>query len=126
MNKKHKVDGYPGIEVVIKHQEKIWRLYLSALYGSYNIDCKWKIPKGTIVRFSCPHCNADLSSYSLCEQCNAPMVAFYLTSGGRIQICSRRGCKKHFIEFEELEVALRNFYETYNTFFSAVSGKKEK
>lgn len=119
MNNKYKVDEYPSIEVIIGHHNKLWHLYLSAIYGSYNVDCKWDIPKGTIVRFSCPHCNADLSSHALCEQCSAPMVAFDLTTGGRVQICSKRGCKKHFIEFEELDIALRTFYETYNTFFSS-------
>ena len=53
----------------------------------------------------------------LCEICKAPMVSFGFKEGGIIQICSRRGCKKHLIEFEDPEVELRAFYEKYSVFF---------
>ena len=34
-----------------------------------------------------------------------------------VEICSRRGCKKHLIEFENLESELRAFYNKYSLFF---------
>jgi hypothetical protein len=41
------------------------------------------------------------------------MVPFYLDMGGRVSICSRSGCKNHFVEFDDLSIALRKFYQQY-------------
>ncbi|MFC2101219.1 hypothetical protein ACFLRZ_05255 [Bacteroidota bacterium] len=41
------------------------------------------------------------------------MVPFYLDMGGKVSICSRSGCKNHFVEFDDLSVALRKLYQQY-------------
>jgi Zn finger protein HypA/HybF involved in hydrogenase expression len=41
------------------------------------------------------------------------MLPFHLDMGGKVSICSRIGCKNHFVEFEDLSVALRQFYQEY-------------
>jgi hypothetical protein len=45
--------------------------------------------------------------------CGAEMAPFYLDMGGKVSICSRSGCKNHFVEFEDLSIALRKFYQEY-------------
>lgn len=41
------------------------------------------------------------------------MVAIHLKMGGRITFCSRSGCKRHSAEFEDLNSALKRFYNQY-------------
>jgi hypothetical protein len=53
----------------------------------------------------------------MCEKCNAKMALMNIEDGGNIQICSRKGCKKHLLEFEDLQTELKAFYNVYSTFF---------
>jgi len=117
MDEKLKIDNYPSIKVKIGYKGKTGKLNLSALYGSYNINSELDVPEGEIARFFCPYCNSELKSTRTCEVCNAPMVAFKSAQGGLLQICSRHGCKKHLIEFEDLETEISVFYDEYSTFF---------
>jgi len=41
------------------------------------------------------------------------MVQFLLDIGGRVSICSRSGCKKHFVAFENIADVISKFYEEY-------------
>ncbi|HNT51965.1 MAG TPA: hypothetical protein PKH19_01085, partial [Candidatus Syntrophosphaera sp.] len=62
----------------------------------------------------------------------APMVDFHLYEGGKVSICSRAGCKKHSIEFEDIATAMNHFYNEfevqkftpYEAMPSAVKAKK--
>lgn len=117
MNKNNKIEDYPSVEVAIKYGKKRSKLYLSSLYGSQNIKGKFNVPKGKIVQFFCPRCNSDLTSSEKCGKCGAPMIELNLAQGGMIKLCSRRGCKKHFIEFENLDTELKAFYNTYSSIF---------
>lgn len=109
-----KIDGVPSVRVGIEFEGKRVRLNLSSLYGSYHISSEHEIPIDEIVKFFCPHCNHDMTIGRICERCGAPMIAHKLINGGIIQICSRRGCKKHLLEFEDLESEIRTFYDTYS------------
>ena len=120
------VDKLPSVRVIVQYGNKRGYLYMSSLYGSYNTINDIKPPKDEIMIFFCPHCNAALTTKFLCEECNAPMVAFEFIKGSKILICSRKGCKKHFIEFEDLEKQISAFYSAYPVFFSPTPGKKEK
>lgn len=117
MSKELKIDNNPSVKVKIEYKGKIGRLNLSSLYGSYNINLELDIPKGEIAKFFCPYCSIELKSTRICEVCKAPMVAFKSVRGGTVQICSRYGCKKHLIEFEDLETEIEAFYDAYSTFF---------
>ena len=55
----------------------------------------------------------ELKSIETCAECDAPMVDFHLTEGGKVSLCSRAGCKKHSIEFEDLATAMNHFYNEY-------------
>ena len=123
MDKEHLVDSKPGIHVKIKFDNQEGDLGLSSIYGSYEIISDIDLPMKAIVLFFCPHCNADLRGNRLCDRCNAPMVVFKSVTGSHVQICSRRGCKKHLVEFENLEDELLSFYKSYPLFFSNISNK---
>lgn len=113
MDKTRLIDGSPAIMVKLTYAGKNSMLYLSSVYGSYKIETELNVPQSKIAGFRCPHCNADLKSTRRCDICNAPMVAFDLKDGGQVQICSRRGCKKHIIEFEDPKKELEAFYKSY-------------
>ncbi len=117
MDEQLKIDNYPSIKVKIGYKGKTGQLNLSALYGSYNINSELDVPEGELARFFCPYCDFELKSTRTCEVCNAPMVAFKSEHGGLLQICSRHGCKKHLVEFENLETEIGVFYDEYSTFF---------
>ena len=119
MDEEIKIDDHPSVKLNIQRGEERGTLRLSSLYGSYHIDSELSVPQGEVVKFFCPHCKAELSGSRNCEKCNAPMIPMKFAQGGTVQICSRRGCKKHLIEFEDLESELRAFYEKYSLFFKS-------
>lgn len=123
MDAKKKIDDKPSVRVLIQVGDKTGNLHLSSLYGSYNIWCEFDVPMGSIATFLCPYCMMDLKTGNVCERCHAPMVKFLFYGGGGVQICSRRGCKKHFIEFENIEDEIRAFYDAYPTFFANIHEK---
>ncbi len=119
MDAKRKIDNRPAITVEIRYGKKKGKLRMSSLYGSYKVEMDIVCPDGKIGDLFCPHCKEGLKGSRNCEICQAPMVAFSLREGGTIQICSRRGCKKHLIEFEDPDLELRTFYEKSGTFYKA-------
>ena len=117
MDEAFPIDGHPSVKLTIDCRGKRGTLHLSSRYGSYNLVSEIDIPQGEIVQIFCPHCGKDMKSSRLCYECGAPMITFESVLGGYLRICSRRGCEKHIIEFENLETELRAFYEKYSTFF---------
>ncbi|MBI4669020.1 MAG: hypothetical protein HY747_07515 [Elusimicrobia bacterium] len=117
MDEQNRIDDHPSVRVTAKFGNKKGDLRLSSLYGSYKIDISVPCPKGKVAQLFCPHCRLELKTTRICEICRAPMAAFGFKEGGTIQVCSRRGCKKHLIEFEDPEAELRLFYNKYSTFF---------
>lgn len=117
MDEKHQVDGHPSVGLIADSNGRKGWVRLSALYGSYKVETEYPIPQETVVGFFCPFCEAELKSTRTCEQCGAPMAPMWLARGGVVEICTRRGCKKHLIEFEKIETALSEFYNTYSVFF---------
>jgi len=89
---------------------------LSAYYGDYQVETSLAIPGGAVVHFSCPFCKKDLTSVRLCEECRSPMVALEFPRGGKVQFCSKRGCKQHLIEFHDPEADLKEFYREYSPY----------
>jgi len=114
MDKVHKVDGHPAIGLRMDVRGKKGWLRLSPVYGSYKVENEFPIAKDSIVKISCPHCQTALKGSAECEVCGAPMVPLMLEEGGKMFICSRRGCKKHFLEFEDINGALAKFHDTYS------------
>jgi len=98
MDPEHPIDDAPSIRVTVSFERKHGWLRLSSLYGSYNLDCEYKIPADTIVHVFCPHCHAELKGASDCPDCGAPMISMIVRGGGIVQVCSRRGCKGHMLD----------------------------
>jgi ssDNA-binding Zn-finger/Zn-ribbon topoisomerase 1 len=113
MDSHHKLDGQSCISVDADVQGIKGYLRLSPVYGSYTLESEHPLSEGAIVSVSCPKCKSKLVSTFTCDVCHAPMVPLLLEEGGKIHICSRKGCKKHFLEFEDVDEALAKFYDTY-------------
>lgn len=103
MDKSYYIDGYPSIRVTVSFEDKHGWVRLSCLYGSFSVDQEHDIPPGALVNFFCPHCHTELNGSSTCDLCDAPMVPMVVRGGGRVQICSRRGCKGHRLDLRKPE-----------------------
>jgi len=114
MDEEHHLDNHSSVNLNIEADGKKGWIRISSVYGSYNISSKYKIPDGSIAKFFCPECTSELTSSQNCGLCKSPMVPLQLDEGGKVYFCSKRGCKKHLIEFEEAENALTKFYQNYS------------
>lgn len=111
------IDSCPSVRLLVKCGAKKGEIHLSSVYGSYRIKSGVAMKKGDVVHLFCPHCKKELTGSRVCEKCAAPMVPLALQEGGLVQVCARRGCKKHLIEFEDPEAEIGAFYAAYPTFF---------
>jgi len=100
MDSEYKIDGLPSIRVTLSHGQIHGAIRLSCLYGSHTIHQEFEIPAGVVVHIFCPHCHTELTSASLCPECEAPMFSMIVRGGGVVQVCSRRNCKGHMLEME--------------------------
>ncbi|MBN1221909.1 MAG: class I tRNA ligase family protein [Candidatus Aminicenantes bacterium] len=116
MDEETQIDGHPSVKTLIQYQNKAGILRLSALFGSYEIKSDVYIPKDDLVLFFCPECRASLMLKDLCEECKAPLSFMELKNGGMVQICSRRGCKYHFVDYKNFAQKISAFYRTYQKF----------
>lgn len=87
---------------------------LSSIYGDYNFSSEFQIKEEEVVKFFCPHCNESLFRKKIeCDICGAPIVSLNCNIGGRVSLCSRSGCKNHYVVFEDLDTTIRKFYDDY-------------
>jgi NADH-quinone oxidoreductase subunit E len=99
MDRSYLIDGHPSIKVTITSGGNHGWLRLSCLYGSFSVDCEFKVPVDAVANFFCPYCHAELISASDCVLCGASMVPMLVRGGGgMVQVCSRRGCKGHILD----------------------------
>jgi NADH:ubiquinone oxidoreductase subunit E len=96
----HPIDGIPSIHVTASFARKHGSFRFSALYGSYNIVTDHDIPMDTELNFFCPYCHSELFGGAACPSCGAHMIPMLLRGGGVVTICSRRGCKEHFLDLD--------------------------
>lgn len=114
MDNEHKVDNEPSIKMLISAPDNSkGTINLSSIYGSYNFICDLELEDDSLAIFSCPHCKSELMSDQLCVTCHAPMASVVLDIGGKINFCSRKGCKNHNIGFEDLSNALTKLYQEF-------------
>jgi NADH-quinone oxidoreductase subunit E len=94
----HPLDDLPSIGLKAVCNGGAGRVNLSSVYGSRSVAAEFQIPKGAVVEFHCPDCQALLSARSECWSCGAPMSSLKVIGGGVINFCSRRGCPEHLLD----------------------------
>jgi hypothetical protein len=110
MDNEHLIDNCPSYKLKIKINEKEGVMNLSSVWESYNYMCDIDTPEDAVIKIFCSHCNSEIISDALCEVCKAPMIPLDLELGGKIDICSRVGCKNHFVKFVDFSFALKNLF----------------
>jgi methionyl-tRNA synthetase len=115
MDAERLLHGKPSIKLNIESNNKRGTIRLCSLYGCYDHECDINLTEQEVARFYCPHCNQQLISKDKCDDCDAPMVPMLLEIGGKVFFCSRKGCKKHFVAFEDIDLELRKFYNEYGS-----------
>jgi predicted RNA-binding Zn-ribbon protein involved in translation (DUF1610 family) len=114
MDHDHKVDNEPGIHLLVKTPSKTGMIWLSSIYGSYNFFTNAEMDDTDVAVFSCPFCKEEITSKERCGTCDAPMSTLILDIGGKINFCTRKGCKNHNIGFEDFSTALTKFYQDFD------------
>lgn len=115
MDEETKLRDVKSIKLNIETATDRGTIRLCSIYGCYDHLCDIDLKEGEIVRIFCPHCNKELKSNDECDSqnCNAPMIPLTLQLGGKVYICSRKGCANHFVAFEDLATEVRKFYHEY-------------
>lgn len=108
------LNAKPSIRLRIEIDNRSGILNLCSTYGCYDKTSSISIHEGEIAALICPHCKQNLNTKVLCDICNAPIVAFDLEKGGKVHICSRAGCKNHYVSFEDIYTTLTSFYHEYD------------
>jgi len=98
MDTEHTIDGNASIKLATSFAGRTGVLYLSALYGSANVDCDGETANGALVVVSCPHCAEELSGTSDCPECGARMAMMAAGKYATLHICPRRGCQGHRLD----------------------------
>jgi len=114
MDDTNQVNGHPGIRLNIETDSERGVLWLCPIYNCFAHKSSIVLKDDEMLKFFCPHCNKSLLQGMLCESCHAPLVAMNINIGGKVDICSRNGCKNHFVVFEDLNDALSLFYDKFD------------
>jgi hypothetical protein len=104
------IRGKPSIKLYIKSRENAGILYLCSVYGCYDKHSDIEMVEGDIVELLCPVCKNNLKSKSVCNICGAPIFVLSLETGGKLHTCSRVGCRKHKVVFEDIYDDLTRYY----------------
>jgi len=110
MDESRPVDNCPSIKLKVDVGNKSGVFNLSSVWESFNYICTIETPKKEILKLSCPHCNSEIKGKADCEVCDAPLIHMDLELGGDVCICSRMGCKSHFVKFVDFSFALKRLY----------------
>lgn len=103
------IDGYPAIALILDYLGEETPLKLSAIYGSFRYVTETPVVAGDVTGVKCPHCQKTLITDSPCEVCTAPLAMLHFDGGGDVFFCSRRGCKVHRAETDDLERSMIAF-----------------
>ncbi len=113
MDETHKLHEDDSIKLNIEASGVKGQLWLCSIYGCYDHEADIQLKENEIVEMTCPHCNKSLLREIKCQKCNAPVVGMNITVGGRVNICSRKGCTNHYVVFEDMQDALTLLYNEH-------------
>ncbi len=105
------------IELKLRHDDgRAGEVALSTYFNDYGVRLPFDIADGTVVTFVCPHCHAPLNRDFPCTLCGAPMFTRGIRGGGKVDACTRKGCKGHalggFNDPDELLMLLNRVIDT--------------
>ena len=104
------------LDAYIKDTNQEAKVYLSAMFGDYSVDCDVKIPDGAICQFRCPICDESIMLQVPCRLCGAPMASLNIVKGGSVEFCSRKGCKGHalggFGDVDQMMTLVNSMFHT--------------
>ena len=104
MDPDYRIDGHPSVKFdVSSNGNKSW-LRLSSLYGSQAIALEHELPLNNLSQFYCPHCFKELPSFSGCMECGSPMAALFVREGCSWEVCTRRGCRGHLLNLDQINM----------------------
>ena len=107
------LNAKPSIKLHVEVAGNQGVLNLCSTYGCYDKISNIELVDNEIAKLFCMHCKQELPVSSKCEVCGAPIVDFDLDKGGKVHVCSRVGCTKHFVSFEDIYSTLNSFYSEY-------------
>jgi len=108
------LNGKPSIKLRVAHRQQNGIINLCSTYGCFDKQSTLELVKDEVVTLSCMHCRKSLAGKQVCDLCGAPIVDFNLDKGGKVHVCSRIGCEKHYVSFEDIYTTLTNFYHEYD------------
>lgn len=108
------LNAKPSIKVRIDMGGKQGILNLCSSYGCLDKQSSVELIKGEVASLYCMHCKKELKGSHNCDMCGAPIVNFHLDKGGYVHFCSRIGCDKHYVSFEDIYSTLTSFYQEYD------------
>ena len=111
MDYTHFLNGKPSVKLTIECGGKHGVINLCSTYGCYDKTSNIPLVKDEIARLICPHCKKELPSSAVCDVCEAPILDFSMEKGGKVHVCARVGCTKHYVSFEDIYSTLTSFYE---------------
>jgi len=110
------LNAKPSIKLRVEQLGRQGSINLCSTYGCFDKQCTIELQQGEVVKLSCIHCKKELAGKSICDLCNAPIVNFELERGGKVHVCSRVGCQKHYVSFEDIYTTLTSFYHEYDDY----------
>jgi hypothetical protein len=108
------LNSKPSIKLHIEVKDQHGVIHLCSTYGCYEKTSNIDLIEGEIAKLICPFCKKDLATNVSCNVCKAPIVDFDLDKGGRVHVCSRIGCTRHYVSFEDIYTTLTSFYQEYD------------
>lgn len=108
------LNAKPSIKVRIELNDQAGFLNLCSTYGCFDKLSTVELTPGEVATLSCPGCKTELKGNQVCDTCGAPIVDFLLDKGGKVHVCSRIGCQKHYVSFEDIYTTLSSFYQEYD------------
>lgn len=113
MDENRLLNNKPSIKLNIETSRARGIIRLCSIYGCFDHQSNIILEENEVAKFFCPHCNKEVISQDVCNVCEAPMIPLNLKTGGTVYICSRKGCSKHFLAFEDIDTEIRIFYNEY-------------
>ena len=108
------LNAKPSIKVRVEAGDKRGVLNLCSTYGCYEKFSNIELVSGEIYKLFCPNCKNELTGTDICDECEAPIIDFDLEKGGKVHVCSRIDCEKHYVSFDDIYDTLSRFYDEFN------------